>query len=138
MNASEINQQKVMQLASGRDGQPWICTVYFVVYQGCFYWLSFPERRHSMELAINPRAAIAIALKSDRPVRGIQIEGDTRQTQDIGEIEAVLKRYVEKYGQGAQFVERFAAGKNKHALYCLVPRKSMLFDGDDQKEITIA
>jgi len=125
---SEINRQKVMQLATVDDGQPWICTVYFVLYEGCFYWLSFPERRHSRELASASNAAIAIAVKQDLPVIGLQAEGDVTKVDDLEEIEAVLPFYVEKYGSGKQFVERYKAGTNHHSLYKFTPRKVMLFD----------
>jgi len=124
----DINRQNVMQVATAYRGQPWICTVYFVLHAGRFYWLSLPERRHSQELAEHPAAAIAIALKQDKPVIGIQAEGDVSKVSDLEEMEAVLTAYVKKYGQGDRFVERFKADENKHTLYCFIPRNIMLFD----------
>ncbi len=60
----EVKDTWLMQLATVQDGQPWIANVFFVVdAQLNFYWLSYPNRRHSRELAINPKAAIAIAIK---------------------------------------------------------------------------
>jgi uncharacterized protein YhbP (UPF0306 family) len=128
MDLAEINRQKIMQLATQKDGQPWACTVYFVLYGGCFYWLSYPDRRHSRELAKNPRAAVAIALKQDLPVIGLQAEGDVELVEDVREIEAVLPLYVGKYGSGREFVERYKAGVNRHGLYKFSPRKVVLFD----------
>lgn len=124
----EIARAKIMQLATEKDGQPWACTVYFVLYKGNFYWLSYPERRHSRELAKNPRAAVAIVVKQDLPVIGLQSEGDVAMVKNVAEIEAVLPLYVEKYGSGEQFVQRYKAGKNRHALYRFTPRKTVLFD----------
>lgn len=135
INGRDINAHLAMQLATSHHDQPWICTVYFVVYQGCFYWLSFPDRRHSGELADNLRAAVAVVLKYDIPVAGIQVEGDVHIVQTIAEVEAVLDWYVEKYSQGQRFIELFKAGKNKHVLYCLRPRKAMLFDERRQPDI---
>lgn len=124
----DIASSKIMQVATLSGTQPWICTVYFVLHEGCFYWLSFPERRHSKELARNEKAAIAIALKHDKPVIGVQAEGDVSVVGNIDDIETVLSAYVEKYGQGRQFVERFKTGENQHILYRFTPRTVMLFD----------
>jgi uncharacterized protein YhbP (UPF0306 family) len=128
MNGEDINAQMVMQLASSRATRPWICSVYFVIHTRNFYWLSFPERRHSRELTDNTNAAIGVVLRTDQPVVGIQAEGDVYVVEDQSEVEAVMRQYVEKYDQGMSFVELFRAGKNKHLLYCFVPRKVMVFD----------
>lgn len=124
----ELSRQKTMQLATERDGQPWICTVYFVVSGGNFYWLSFPERRHSEELAENPHAAVAIAIKPNLPVIGLQCAGMVTTVDELSEIKTVLARYVEKYGQGEKFVELYKAGKNHHVLYRLTPAEVVVFD----------
>lgn len=128
MNAHDINQARVMQLATSRDGQPWICTVYFIVNGGNFYWLSFPDRRHSKELADNAKAAVAIALHQEAPVVGVQAEGNVRSVQNLSEAARVLALYVRKYGKGKDFIELLKRGKNRHELYCLVPGSVMLFD----------
>ena len=128
VTADEINRVGVMQLASASDGQPWVCSVYFVVKGGNFYWLSFPERRHSKELAHNQKAAVAITIHTESPVVGLQAEGDVRIVRDIAEASGVLDLYVKKYGKGEAFIERLKRGENRHELYCFMPRKIMLFD----------
>lgn len=125
---SDIARAKTMQLATSRDGQPWVCTVYFVIKNSNLYWLSFPDRRHSSELADNPKAAVAIAVEQDVPVVGVQAEGDVRLVKDPAEAEGVLESYVEKYGKGRDFIGLLKEGRNRHDLYCLVPRKVMIFD----------
>ena len=125
-----IGQAKTMQLATVSGDQPWICTVYFALHEGCFYWLSEPERRHSKELAAHSKAAAAIVLKQDVPVTGVQMQGTVMVVDDISEAETVLPLYTGKYGQGGKFVERLKLGTNKHVLYKLVPNKIMLFDED--------
>jgi len=125
-----IAAAKTMQLATVSEGQPWICTVYFVLHQGNFYWLSEPDRRHSKELLVHPRAAAAIVLKPEVPVTGVQAQGGVRIVEDIQEAETVLPLYVGKYGQGGRFVERMKLGTNKHVLYKMTPEKVMLFDED--------
>lgn len=117
-----------MQLATSRDGQPWICTVYFIVNGGNFYWLSFPDRRHSKELTDNAKAAVAIALHEKAPVVGVQAEGNVRAVRDLSEAARVLALYVRKYGKGKDFIELLKRGKNRHELYCLAPESVMLFD----------
>lgn len=130
----EIARAKTMQLATVKDGQPWVCTVYFVLHGGNFYWLSYPERRHSRELGENPRAAIAIPLKTDLQVIGLQAEGSAAMVDDLAEIEAVLERYVAKYHSGEQFVQRYKEGRNRHALYRFTPRRIVLFDEQNYPE----
>ena len=130
----QIARAKTMQLATQKDGQPWICTVYVVLFEGNFYWLSYPERRHSREAVENPNAAIAVVVKKDLPVIGLQSEGGVAMVEDVAEIEAVLPLYVEKYGSGKQFVQRYKAGKNHHVLYRFTPRKTVLFDERNHPE----
>jgi uncharacterized protein YhbP (UPF0306 family) len=121
---------KTMQIATLRGGQPWICTVYFILHQKSLYWLSEPDRRHSKELADHPDAAAAIVLKQDVPVTGIQMQGSVQVVTDIREAETVLPLYVGKYGQGGRFVQRLKLGTNRHVLYKLIPDIVMLFDED--------
>ncbi|HTJ73339.1 MAG TPA: pyridoxamine 5'-phosphate oxidase family protein [Verrucomicrobiae bacterium] len=128
MNAQDINRARVMQLATSRGGQPWICNVYFIVTGGNFYWLSFPDRRHSKELADNAKAAVAIALQEEVPVVGVQAEGTVRVVQNLSEAARVLALYVHKYGKGKDFIELLKRGKNRHELYCLMPESVMVFD----------
>lgn len=128
MIIEDMNRTKTMQLATVNGSLPWICTVYFVVHGGNFYWLSFPERRHSQEIEKNPNVAVTIAIKKELPVIGVQSEGAATIVDDIAEIEAAMLLYVEKYGSGKQFVERYKKGKNQHVLYRFTPRKIVLFD----------
>lgn len=123
-----IAAARTMQLATLSGDRPWICTVYFVLHEGCLYWLSEPIRRHSRELKEHPYAAAAIVLKQDIPVTGIQVEGRVTIVADIQEAEVVLPTYVRKYGKGGHFVERLKQGANKHELYKLIPEKIMVFD----------
>ena len=131
---AEVAQAKTMQLATSRDGQPWVCTVYFVLHQGNFYWLSFPERRHSQELASNANAAIAIALKTDVPVVGMQAEGTVEAVTNLDEVTTVLGLYVKKYNQGMKFTERFEKGENRHVLYRFSPGAAMTFDEESRPQ----
>lgn len=119
---------RVMQLATSVQDAPWICTVYYVVYQGNIYWLSWPERRHSQEIATNSQVAAAIVVKQDLPVIGLQIEGNAAEVADTGEVKAVMELYTAKYGSGTKFYDAFVRGENHHRMYKLTPRKIALFD----------
>lgn len=133
--ADDIHAQSTMQLATSHDDVPWNCTVYFVLYESSFYWLSYPDRRHSQNLLHNPRAAIAIVIHPLQPVVGIQSEGVVKTVDAIAEAEKVLDLYVNKYGQGMQFMTLLKAGKNKHNLYRLSPERIIVFDErSDQAE----
>jgi uncharacterized protein YhbP (UPF0306 family) len=134
VNAKTLNQARVMQLATSRGGQPWICTVYFVVSGGNFYWLSFPERRHSRELEDNTKAAVAVVLKQDLPVIGVQAEGTVHTIHNVDVAAPILELYVQKYGSGSTFIERLKEGTNEHVLYCLEPRLVVLFDETDKTQ----
>ena len=129
MDISAVVSTKAMQLATvGSANTPWICTVYYVVYQGCFYWLSFPGRRHSREISDNPHVAIAVAIKQTIPVIGLQAEGVVEQVTDMDEVTPVMARYIAKYSQGHTFLKRFAEGSNNHMLYKCRPKRVMCFD----------
>ncbi len=119
-----------MQLATVRDNKPWICSVYYVAddEQQRLYWLSKPERRHSQEIAQNSQIAVAIAVKADKPVIGIQAEGKATEVKDAETVKAVMQRYIDKYGEGKDFYNNFVDGTNQHSLYCFTPERYVLFD----------
>ena len=120
---------KFMQLATAEDNQPWVCTVHYIVDdQMNVYWLSFPSRRHSQEIAKNQKVAIAVAVKFDQPVIGIQAEGRAEVVSEPSEIKKIIGLYVTKFGIGKKFYDNFVAGKNEHSMYRLAPTKFVLFD----------
>lgn len=121
---------QVMQLATSKENKPWISTVYYVAdAERNIYWLSLPERRHSQEIMQNTHVAVAIAIKQDIPVIGIQAEGSVEIIKDAAIVKSILASYVKKYdGAGKEFHQRFLDGKNKHELYKLTPELLVLFD----------
>ncbi len=124
-----LPQGRMMQVATVAEGQPWICTVYYVEDDELnLYWLSLPTRRHSQEIAQHDRVAIAVPIKFDKPVVGIQAEGRARAITDKAVIASVMKRYVERYNSGKQFYDNFVAGQNQHVLFKFTPHRFVLFD----------
>mgnify|MGYP001564976111 FL=1 len=132
-----------MQLATvSKNGQPWICTVFFVLYERNFYWLSFPGRRHSTDLMKNNQAAVTVVLRSKVPVRGVQSEGHVSIVTNFDEVAKVSELYVHKYNQGKQFSKLFHEGKNKHLMYMFKPSRVYAFDekefgNDKRREVDI-
>lgn len=132
-----LDQGGVMQIASVRGDQPWICTVYYVADEDLnLYWLSLPERRHSREIASHNKVAAAVAIKHDKPVIGIQAEGTAEEVKDAQTIASIMKLYVDKYNAGKDFYNNFVAGKNQHRLYKIKPSLLVLFDEVTFKENT--
>ena len=69
MSAYGVAEAKVMQIATvGKDGKPWVASVYFVLLDDKYYWLSEPHRRHSKNIVSTANIAIAIVIKKDMPV----------------------------------------------------------------------
>jgi uncharacterized protein YhbP (UPF0306 family) len=124
-----LSYKEMMQIATAQGDQPWICTVFFVADElQNLYWLSSPERRHSQEIARNQKVAIAVPVKSDWPVIGIQAEGVATVVQDAEEVKHVMELYVTKYGKGKDFYDNFVKGTNQHNLYKFTPNTFVLFD----------
>ena len=125
----EVKNVWLMQVATSADNQPWLANVFFFFFCKLnFYWLSYPGRRHSRELASNNRAAIAIAVKNDKPVIGIQAEGSVSQVASLTTISRVMPRYIKKYGAGQQFLALTKKGAAQHRLYKFEPESLQLFD----------
>ncbi len=124
-----LAKQKLMQVATTKGERPWICTVHYVGDEDAnLYWLSLPSRRHSKELSENNRAAVAVVVKGDKPVIGLQAEGRVSVVDDNEQVRIIMKKYVEKFNIGGSFYDNFVAGKNQHSLYKFTPDSFALFD----------
>ncbi|MDB5181407.1 MAG: hypothetical protein JWP13_170 [Candidatus Saccharibacteria bacterium] len=118
-----------MQLATVRDGKPWICTVHYVAdAAGNLYWLSLPKRRHSQDITDNPHVAVAVAVKTDMPVIGIQTEGMVTMVDDPVVVKNVMDIYVAVHGNGKDYYQNFIQGTEQHRLYKFTPERTTLFD----------
>jgi nitroimidazol reductase NimA-like FMN-containing flavoprotein (pyridoxamine 5'-phosphate oxidase superfamily) len=125
---SRLVESRVIQLATQAEGKPWICTIYFVVLGNDIFWLSYPNRKHSEQIAHNPAVAVTAVIKTDIPVVSISVEGEAEVITDRATVKEVMEAYVAKYGEGSAFFERFVAGTNKHAMYKLRSRCMTVFD----------
>lgn len=92
-----FNEGTVMQLATVRDGKPWICTVYFTVDDDLnIYWTSAKSRQHSKEIVDDPRVAIAV-VRDDKKKQALQITGQAELVL-LDDVERVNKLYGDKFG----------------------------------------
>jgi len=137
-----LHEGRVMQLATVKGDQPWICSVYYVADGQTLYWLSWPTRRHSQEVTQNPKAAATIMIHAAQPVVGIQVEGDVEEVSSQTEVDQIAQKYLALHGVGEQFAANFAKGTNQHHMYKLSPRRIVLFDerhfaGDARQEMTL-
>ncbi len=142
--AEYLEDSRLMQVATVDGDKPWICTVYFVCDERKnLYWMSTPERRHSKEIKNHNKVAVAIVVKHDWPIIGLQVEGVAEMITDIDEIESVASKYVAKYGVGKDFVKNYKAGTAQHRLYKVTPKAMVLFDevnfsGDPRQAIGLS
>lgn len=93
-----LSDKKDMQLATVADGQPWLCTVYFV-HDNDFnlYWTSGRSRQHSLEILNNSKAAVTVVRDNERK-QALQITGDAYEVAD-DDFDRVHDLYQGKYGK---------------------------------------
>lgn len=122
-------QAKIMQLATVRNGQPWICSLHFASDDDSnIYWITKPTTRHSQDIEANAHVAIAIAVKTDRPLIGIQVEGTAEELTDAAVLGPAMECYIEHHGTDKTFADQIVAGTNEHKLYKFTPRRFSLYD----------
>ncbi len=132
-----IKSCSVLQLASTKQSQPWVCTLIYVEDEKLnIYWASIPGRRHSKELGDNPKAAIAIKVDDhlNKGVVGIQAEGLVEVVHDPEEIMPIAKQYAQKFDRDDTWVKQFSNLQTEHKLYKFIPKKFVLFDEQSPSE----
>jgi uncharacterized protein YhbP (UPF0306 family) len=88
---------KPMQIATMNNGQPWICTVYFVADDKFnLYWMSARERQHSQEIINDPNTAVTVVKDTERK-QALQIVGQACEVSDE-ELVKAHELYTAKYG----------------------------------------
>lgn len=126
-----LAEQHVMQLATAANDGPWACTVWFIAdADRNLYWASLPTRRHSQDIAANPRVAAAMAVNSvvGQAVIGVQLEGRAAVLQPPDYDRGIVERYAQRFLKTDDWVSDFVAGNTLHRLYKLSPEAIYLFD----------
>ena len=125
-----FDQIHVIQLATvGEGGQPWCCNVHAIADDDLnIYWVSRPDRRHSKEIAANPLVAAAAAVRTTKPLLGVQIEGSAQIIEDHELIATVMEQYAAFHGSDPAWVHEIKSGENPHKLYRITPSMIAIFD----------
>ena len=92
-----FDTSKLIQLATIKNGQPWICSVYFVTDDDFnLYWISARERQHSQEIMSDPNIAVTVVKDAERK-QALQIIGQAHEVSDE-ELKIVHDLYTAKFG----------------------------------------
>ncbi|MDQ1336793.1 MAG: hypothetical protein QG552_3743 [Thermodesulfobacteriota bacterium] len=94
-----IASQSTMALATARKGEAWAAPVYYVFYQGGFYFFSAPDSRHILESIESGQAAATIYpfVSSWKDIRGIQMSGRIKKVGPGLTAVRAVQAYIEKY-----------------------------------------
>jgi uncharacterized protein YhbP (UPF0306 family) len=117
----------IMQLATVDGDQPAVCNVHFYADDDLnLYWLSNTETHHSKNLAVNPRAAVTMAVHTDMPLIGVQLQGDASEC-DPSECEPALRAYAKRHDR-EEWVQNIIDGKGDIKPYKFTPHTLGVFD----------
>lgn len=126
-----LDQQKLMQLCTVNEGNPWACSVWQAADDDLnIYFFSWDGRRHSLEIEKDQRVAGALALPltpADKP-RGLQFEGNAVEVTDEDEIKKAKGLYQDRIFSTEQIDAFIAHAERPHVFYKIQPSKFVLFD----------
>lgn len=94
-----IDSQSTMALATARKEEAWAAPVYYVFYEGGFYFFSAPDSRHVLESLESGQAAATIYpfVSSWKDIRGIQMTGRIRKEGPGLKALQAVRAYIVKY-----------------------------------------
>ena len=124
-----------MSIATSRQNKPWISEVHYSYDDDLnLYFVSRPERRHSLEVADNKLIAGNIVKQHAKgeSVRGVYFEGVIEMLEDVKETDIAFKTYNERFDGDASILEE-QAEKNGHRWYKITVKKFYLFDELEMK-----
>jgi uncharacterized protein YhbP (UPF0306 family) len=133
-----VNQIKVMQLATCKDGQPYAVNIHFYADEDLnIYWISLTSRRHSIEIEENSKVCAALKVhentEEENWVVGISVEGRAELLgQEVPE--GAAQGFISKLNKDENLARDIASGENKHRWYVLRPSKIALFDNKTYPE----
>jgi uncharacterized protein YhbP (UPF0306 family) len=122
-----------MQLATCKDGKPWLCSVWYVMDEAeNIYFISKDSRRHSQELANNPNVCVTIVSDIQDKKGG---QGQSLTVNGKGEtvrgnhIQQVYRLYSERFPELADMppIQKFE-NEDSHFFYKVTPEEIVWFD----------
>lgn len=129
-----LKDVKLMQLATSKDNQPWLCNVWYVADEDDnIYFISRETRRHSMEIAQNPKVSCTFHKWFER---GLGEQGQALVMQGLAkkmsgtEIAKPYDLYQKRYPHLTNFqdLEDFISGQGHHFFYKITPNKIVWWD----------
>ena len=120
-----------MSLATSKNNSPWVCEVHFTFDEKLnLYFRSKPDRRHSVEIALNPRVAGNIVSQHamDEKVRGVYFEGKAELLEAVDENSPAYKALCERFERDPEIIEE-ANTPHGHKFYKISVGTFYLFDG---------
>lgn len=126
-----LNEAKMMHLATVSNGKPWVCNVWFAADEGMnIYWFSSVTRRHSEEVAKDPRVARAMCLPQapQDPPRGLQFEGTAEVLNNEADIAKAKSVYAGRIFPQEKIQEFMSHTERPHKFYRIKPELFVLFD----------
>jgi len=129
--AEFLDEHNTMSLATSRDGEVYAASLFYASDGLTLYFLSNPDSSHSVNIALNPRAAVTISKDHPdwRTVRGLQIKGRVFEVTESEE-EAARKVFEEKYPFLAGLLGnlKLFRGARGISFYKVVPETVRLID----------
>jgi uncharacterized protein YhbP (UPF0306 family) len=124
-----------MSLATSANNRPWVCEVHFYYDDDLnIYFRSETGRRHSQEIAQNPRVAGNIVSqhgKSDKP-RGIYFEGTAEHLENVDENHPAYLMAVRRFEMGPEILEKASRPDGTH-FYKITVSDFYVFDARESQ-----
>lgn len=124
-----------MSLATTSGDSPWVCEVHFAYDDSLnLYFRSLPSRRHSQEIASNPKVAGNIIIQHPPGLapKGVYFEGTAKQLADDDELMTANDCIKKRLNPPGDILEE-AKREDGHKFYKVTVSKYYVFDARDTK-----
>ena len=102
-----LKEHCTMTIATAEGETPWAAAVFYANDGFTLYFLSDPQSRHSIDIAVNP--AVGITVHEDyhdwRKIKGIQMEGRAGLVASEEEMTTAVSTYMDKYPFTAPYLK---------------------------------
>ena len=128
-----LEAHTTLTLATTGPGGPWAAALFYVNDAFDLYWLSDPGTRHSVDLALDPRVAVAIQedYRDWRVIQGLQMEGTARELGPLAQAARPMELYAAKYpflGDWRNLPPALAKALGPARVYRFTPHRALFID----------